>query len=183
VHVFRADVVNAFALPGGHLVVNSALIQDCKSPEQLCGVLAHEIGHIELRHVMSKLAREIGTAVLMNMTVGGGDAAQVGEVVGVLSSKAFDRDMEREADLKAVEYLTRAQIDPHPFADFLYLTSKGETEDAFKWLSTHPASKERMEYVLEEIGRKQFDIKPVIAASTWAELQTKMTASDSLLVQ
>jgi len=183
VHVFRADVVNAFALPGGHLVVNSALIQDCKSPEQLCGVLAHEIGHIELRHVMSKLAREIGTAVLMNMTVGGGDAAQVGEVVGVLSSKAFDRDMEREADLKAVEYLTQAQIDPHPFADFLYLTSNGETEEAFEWLSTHPASKERMEYVLEEISKRQFDVKPVLAAVTWAELQKKMTVSDSLTAQ
>lgn len=79
VHVFRADVVNAFAMPGGHLVVNSALIEDCKNPEQLCGVLAHEMAHIELRHVMNKLLREVGMSVLVNITTGGGDGGQMGE--------------------------------------------------------------------------------------------------------
>jgi len=183
VHVFRADVVNAFAMPGGHLVVNSALIEDCKNPEQLCGVLAHEIAHIELRHVMSKLVREVGTAVLLSITTGGSDAGQVGEVVGTLSSKAFDRDMEREADIKAVDYLTAANIDPHPFADFLYLTGNGETEEAFEWLSTHPASKERMEYVLEEIGKRQFEVKPVMAQTTWDRLKELMKEDESTTVK
>jgi predicted Zn-dependent protease len=98
----------------------------------------------------------------------------------VLSSKAFDRDMEREADLKAVDYLTGAQIDPHPFAGFLYLTGNGESEEAFEWLSTHPSSKERMDYVLEEIGKRQFEVKPVITASTWEKLKGKMGVSDTL---
>ena len=179
VHVFRADVVNAFAMPGGHLVVNSALIADCKNPEQLCGVLAHEIAHIELRHVMKKLVREVGMSLLVNMTTGGGDGGQIGEMVGALSSKAFDRDMEREADLKGLEYLVNAHIDPHPFADFLYLTGDGESEEAFEWLSTHPSSKERMEYVLEEIGKRQFEVKPVIAAATWEELKTNMQTEET----
>jgi predicted Zn-dependent protease len=179
VHVFRADVVNAFAMPGGHLVVNSALIEDCKNPEQLCGVLAHEIAHIELHHVMKKLVREVGMSVLVNMTTGGGDGGQVGEVVGALSSKAFDRDMEREADMKGLDYLMNAHIDPHPFADFLYLTGDGESEEAFEWLSTHPSSKERMEYVLEEIGKRQFEVKPIIAAATWEELKTNMQTEDT----
>jgi predicted Zn-dependent protease len=179
VHVFRADVVNAFAMPGGHLVVNSALIEDCKNPEQLCGVLAHEIAHIELHHVMKKLVREVGMSVLVNMTTGGGDGGQVGEVVGALSSKAFDREMEREADMKGLDYLMNAHIDPHPFADFLYLTGDGESEEAFEWLSTHPSSKERMEYVLEEIGKRQFEVKPVIAAATWEGLKTNMQTEDT----
>ncbi len=183
VHVFRADVVNAFAMPGGHLVVNSALIEDCKNPEQLCGVLAHEIAHIELRHVMKKLVREVGMSVLVNMTTGGGDGGQVGEVVGALSSKAFDRDMEREADMKGLDYLVNAHIDPHPFADFLYLTGDGESEEAFEWLSTHPSSKERMEYVLEEIGKRQFEVKPVIAAATWEELKTNMKTENTTVPQ
>lgn len=181
VHVFRSDMVNAFAMPGGHLVVNSALMMKCKNPEQLCGVLAHELAHIELRHVMQKLVREIGTAVLLNITTGGSEAGQIGEVVGVLSSKAFDRDMEREADMKAVEYLTVAEIDPHPFADFLYLSGNGEMEETLEWLSTHPASKERMEYVLEEIAKRQFELKPVIAESTWESVKKQIKEkSDSL---
>ncbi len=65
--------------------------------------------------------------------------------------------------MKAVDYLTNASIDPHPFADFLYLTGNGEREDVFELLSTHPSSKERLEYVLEEIGKRQFEVKPVIA--------------------
>ncbi len=183
VHVFRADVVNAFAMPGGHLVVNSALIEDCKNPEQLCGVLAHEMAHIELRHVMKKLVREVGMSVLVNITTGGGDGGQIGEVVGALSSKAFDRDMEREADMKAIDYLVNSHIDPHPFADFLYLTGDGESEEAFEWLSTHPSSKERMEYVLEEIGKRQFEVKPVIAATTWELLKTNMKTEDTTAFQ
>jgi len=177
-HIFKADVVNAFAMPGGHLVVNSALIDDCKNPEQLCGVLAHEIAHIELRHVMNKLVREIGTAVLFNMTTGGGDAGQIGEALGQLSSMAFDREMEREADLKAVEYLCAANIDPHPFADFLYLTGNGASEEPMKWLSTHPTSKERMEYVLEAIRAKNITAKPIVHEKTWTELR-RITAGNS----
>jgi predicted Zn-dependent protease len=183
VHVFRSDVVNAFAMPGGHLVVNSALIADCKNPEQLCGVLAHEIAHIELRHVMNKLVREVGMAMLVNLTTGGGDAGQIGEVIGALSSKAFDRDLEREADMKAVDYMVNSHIDPHPFADFLYLTANGESGETFEWLSTHPSSKERMEYVLEEIGKRQFEAKPLIAASNWEELKTRMDTVVSLEVK
>jgi len=170
-HVFKADVVNAFAMPGGHLVINSALIEDCKNPEQLCGVLAHEIAHIELRHVMNKLVREVGTAVLFNMTTGGGDGGQIGEIIGQLSSMAFDRDLEREADLKAVEYLCNANIDPHPFADFLFLTGDGHSEESLKWLSTHPTSKERTEYVLKAIEERNNVSIPVIHAETWNGLK------------
>jgi predicted Zn-dependent protease len=182
VHVFRADVVNAFAMPGGHLVVNSALIEDCKNPEQLCGVLAHEIAHIELRHVMKKLVREVGMSVLVNMTTGGGDGGQVGEVVGALSSKAFDRDMEREADMKGLDYLVNAHIDPHPFADFLYLTGDGESEEAFEWLSTHPSSKERKEYVLEEIGKHTLSNESVMHPTTWERLKESVATKDTTSV-
>ena len=183
VHVFRADVVNAFAMPGGHLVVNSALIADCKNAEQLCGVLAHEIAHIELRHVMKKLVREVGMALLVNITTGGGDAGQVGELVGALSSKAFDRDMEREADTQAVDYLVNAHIDPRPFADFLYLTGNGEESEAFDWLSTHPSSKERVAYVLEEISNRSLTNEAVLDSVAWHALKESMrvetTAADS----
>jgi len=179
VHVFRSDVVNAFAMPGGHLVVNSALIEDCKNPEQLCGVLAHEIAHLELRHVMKKLVREVGMSALMNMTTGGGDGGQVGEVVGALSSKAFDRDMEREADMKGLDYLVNAHIDPHPFADFLYLTGVGVSGEDLEWLSTHPSSKERTEYVLEEIGKRTLSNESVLHATTWEKLKSSVAINKS----
>jgi predicted Zn-dependent protease len=172
VHVFRADVVNAFAMPGGHLVVNSALIRDCKSPEQLCGVLAHEIAHIQLRHVMGKLTREVGAAVLLGITTGGSDSGLLAELIASLSSKAFDREMEKEADLKAVEYLTHAHIDARPFADFLFSAEENGTDSPLRWLSTHPSSKERQDYVNQEIDKTQTETNAVISSESWLNLKS-----------
>jgi predicted Zn-dependent protease len=176
VHVFRADVVNAFAMPGGHLVVNSALIEDCKTPEQLCGVLAHEIAHIQLGHVMGKLTREVGVAVLLGITTGGSDSGLLAELIATLSTKAFDREMEKEADLKAVEYLTHAQIDARPFADFLYSTNENAEESPLRWLSTHPSSKERQDYVNQEIVKRQTETRAVIHIQTWLNLKNNISA-------
>ncbi len=60
VHLLFKDEVNAFALPDGHLVIFSGLILESENPEELSGVLAHELAHIELNHVMTKLMREVG---------------------------------------------------------------------------------------------------------------------------
>ena len=177
-HVFRADVVNAFAMPGGHLVVNSQLIQECKNPEQLTGVLAHEIAHIQLRHVMGKLTREVGAAVLLGITTGTSDSGLLAEMIATLSSKAFDREMEREADLKAVEYLVKAQIDARPFAEFLFSTEENVTESPLRWLSTHPSSRERQEYVNQEIDRMQGATSSIISNDSWLKLRNTTSNSN-----
>jgi predicted Zn-dependent protease len=174
-HVFRADVVNAFALPGGHLVINSQLIQKCENPEQLCGVLAHEIAHIQLRHVMGKLTRQVGSAVLLGITTEGSDSGLLAELIASLSSRAFDREMEKEADLKAVEYMVNAKIDARPFAKFLYSTEENATESPLRWLSTHPSSKERQDYVNTEIDGKQRDTAPIISDQSWYSLKVNTT--------
>ena len=171
VHVFRANVINAFAMPGGHLVVNSQLIQECKNPEQLCGVLAHEIAHIQLRHVMGKLTREVGTSVLLGITTVGSDSGLFAEIMASLSSKTFDREMEREADLKAVEYLVNARIDALPFSEFLFSTGENATESPLRWLSTHPSSRERQEYVNQEIDRMQGATSSIISNDSWLKLR------------
>jgi predicted Zn-dependent protease len=178
VHVFRANVINAFAMPGGHLVVNSQLIQECKNPEQLCGVLAHEIAHIQLRHVMGKLTREVGTSVLLGITTVGSDSGLLAEIMASLSSKAFDREMEREADLKAVEYLVNAKIDARPFAEFLFSTEGNATESPLKWLSTHPSSRERQEYVNREIDRMQGPTDHIISNYSWLNLKNVTSTSN-----
>jgi predicted Zn-dependent protease len=178
VHVFRADVINAFAMPGGHLVVNSQLIQECKNPEQLCGVLAHEIAHIQLRHVMGKLTREVGTSVLFGITTTGSDSGLFAEIIASLSSKAFDREMEKEADLKAVEYLVNAKIDALPFAEFLFNTGENASESPLQWLSTHPSSRERQEYVNREIERMQGPTDRIISDNSWLNLKNVTSTSN-----
>jgi predicted Zn-dependent protease len=154
------------------------LIQESKNPEQLTGVLAHEIAHIQLRHVMGKLTREVGAAVLLGITTGTADSGLLAEMIANLSSKAFDREMEREADLKAVEYLVKAQIDARPFAEFLFSTEENHTESPLRWLSTHPSSRERQEYVNQEIDRTQGTTSSIISNDSWLKLRNTTSTSN-----
>ncbi len=171
-HVLEKEEVNAFALPDGHLVVYSGLIAASESPEELAGVIGHELAHIQLDHVMKKLVKEVGLSVLISATAGGGGEVP-GKIVRTLSSSAFDRKQEREADLHAVDYLIAAKIDPVPFGEFLYrIGGKAETASYLSWLSTHPDSRERGEYIVEYAGEQSFESEQLLSPVSWTELKS-----------
>ena len=176
-HIVQKDIVNAFALPNGHLVIYSNLIINCDNPEELSGVIAHEIAHIELNHVMNKLIREVGLSVLISTAAGNNSTEMIKGIAKLLSSSAFDRKLEEEADINAVDYMSMAHINPKPFADFLYKLSNEENEltEYLSWLSTHPESKERAEYIIEYCETKTLIIEPVIEEGTWDKLQVLLS--------
>ena len=128
IHVIEKDEINAFALPNGHLVIYSSLILNSDNQEELAGVIGHEIAHIEMNNVLKILVKEIGLSVLISMTTGNRGAEVVKETIKMLSSSKFDRSLEKEADIKAVDYLVSANINPEPFADFLYKLSDSDDE-------------------------------------------------------
>lgn len=176
VHVLNKDEVNAFALPNGHLIVYSGLIINSDKQEELTGVICHEIAHIELNHVMRKLVKEIGLSVLISMTTGNGGSEVIKQAAKMLSSSAFDRSLEKEADIKAVDYLIQAKVNPELFAEFLYKLSDKE-HDTLKyltWVSTHPDSKERAEYIIDYSKGKTADYKPILSKETWDKLKVEL---------
>jgi predicted Zn-dependent protease len=173
IHLLKKDEINAFALPNGHLIIYSGLILSCDNQDELAGVICHEIAHIELNHVMKKLVKEIGLSVLISITTGNNGTEFVKEAARVLSSAAFDRSLEKEADLKAVDYLINTRINPEQFANFLYKLSDTEHKEKqyLTWISTHPNSKERAEYIISySIGNK-VDFKPILSNETWVKMQ------------
>jgi predicted Zn-dependent protease len=176
VHVLNKDEVNAFALPNGHLIIYSGLILNSDNQEELTGVICHEIAHIELNHVMKKLVKEIGLSVLISMTTGNGGAEIIKETAKMLSSSAFDRNLEKEADIKAVDYLTTAKVNPESFANFLYKLSDKENEATkyLTWISTHPDSRERAKYIIEYSKNKLTDYKPILSIETWEKMKVKL---------
>lgn len=168
VHIIQKDEVNAFALPDGHLVVYSGLIEASKNEQALIGVLGHEIAHIEKDHVMKKLSKEIGFSVLMSVTTGGNSGGVIKEIMHTLSSTAYDRSLEKEADITSVEYMLNAKIDPRPFADFLYdMSFDNKFESALSWISTHPESEARAKYILGYIKGKKLDKKTILSQKEW----------------
>lgn len=157
-HLLRKDEINAFALPNNHLVIYSGLIAACENEAELYGVIGHELAHIEKNHVMNKLIKEVGLSVLISMSTGNGNAEVIKETLKHLSSTAYDRSLETEADLTAADYLIKAGINPEPFANFLYRLAD-ETKNLpsqIYWISTHPESKERAEKIIEQIKGKSF---------------------------
>jgi predicted Zn-dependent protease len=173
VHVLDNEQVNAFALPDGHLVIYTGLINNVASEEELVGVVCHEIAHIKLNHVMDKLTKEIGLSVLLSMTTGNTSSDVIGKAAKVLSSSAFDRELERAADLEGVRYMIKANVDPEPFANFLSKlgNDKGDMPEYLTWLSTHPQSRERAEYVKKFGNRKVTKGRRILSTQTWEGLR------------
>lgn len=168
VHIIQKDEVNAFALPDGHLVVYSGLIEASKNEQALIGVLGHEIAHIQNNHVMKKLSKEIGFSVLMSVTTGNNNPVVIREIMHTLSSSAYDRSLEKEADMASVEYMLKANVDPAPFADFLYeMSFDNKLPSALSWVNSHPESEERAKYILEFIKGKKHNQKYYLSKTQW----------------
>lgn len=175
IHILKMDEINAFALPNGHLIIYSGLILNADNQDELAGVISHELAHIELNHVMKKLVKEIGLSVLISMTTGNSGAEVITETARVLSSSAFDRSLEKEADIKAVDYLINANLNPGAFADFLYKLSDNDGTEYLTWISTHPDSKERAEYIIEYSKGKEMVTMPILSDTTWNTLKEDLS--------
>jgi predicted Zn-dependent protease len=176
-HVLINDDVNAFALPDRHLVIYTGLIRYCNSAEELSGVMAHEVSHIEHNHVMKKLMKEVGLAMLITIAGGesGGEIAR--EVVKQLSSTAFDREQEKEADASAVHMMAKADIDPEYFANFLFRLSqeKDNIPKHFEWLSTHPNSQDRSAEILRLRKQETYRNLAIKTGYVWKNMKAMVS--------
>lgn len=176
-HVVDMDEVNAFAMPNGHMVINKGLLRDVKDEAELAGVMGHELAHLQEKHVMKKLVKEVGLSVLISVATGGG-GGEVAEIARLLSSSAYDRKLEKEADIKAVDYMVKAEIAPDHLADFLYRLGANNPDDLryLSWISTHPDSKERAEYIVSYAKGKVKNTKSLLANSTWQQMKEALGA-------
>lgn len=152
IHVVENSEINAFAMPGRHLVVHTGLIDFVDHQEEINGVIAHEIAHIESGHVVKKLGKEIGLSVILNLTLGDIGGEVVRNALSTITSTAYDRSLEKAADLKAVDYMLAAKMNPTYLASFLEkLDKQSQTPEVLQWVSTHPDSKERVRYINEKV--------------------------------
>jgi len=131
------SAVNAFALPGGFVIVNRGLLEAAQSGEEIAGVLGHEIQHAVLRHGTRRILREMGGALALSLLFGGSDLHDYAQVGSRLTGLKYDRAEESEADRAGVSLLLRAQIDPSGLARFFERLSKDSLKPP-ELLSTHP---------------------------------------------
>lgn len=155
--VVNAKEINAFALPGGPMYVNSGMITAAKTEGEMAGVMAHEISHVALRHGTAQVSKAQKYSVLSNIlgmggaVVGGpiGQVAQMGaQGVGVYLLK-FSREYETEADLLGARIMADAGYDPRDLANmFQSIEAQGGGGGGF--LSDHPSAKDRYAKINKE---------------------------------
>lgn len=156
VSVVKLPMVNAVTLPGGRIVVFDGLLSDAKSPDEVAGVIAHEIGHIRHHDVMESLLRQLGLSVVL-----GGLEGRVGGYTNALLATAYTRGAEGRADGYAIDLLRDAKISPQPTAAFFTRLGKGagKAERMLSYLATHPVSADRA-------ARFRAAVQPVAYRST-----------------
>ena len=142
-HLADDKLVNAFAVPGGDIVVHRGLLAATRSPDELAGVLAHEIQHVALRHSLKGMIRSAGWSILFSLAVGDLGATLVGQAADRLATLKFSRDAEREADDHGFSLLVERGIDPRGMVSFFDTLAKKDGATPPALLSTHPASAER----------------------------------------
>lgn len=139
---------NAFALPNGQIVLTDQIIELSTDDLQVAGVLAHEISHVEERHIMRSFLRSTSIAIIIVLITG--DMAELTEMAIAIPTfmveMGYSRDFEREADARAVELMRAISEDPEHLADMFELMAEDCAEDdcGTTWLSSHPDTRARI---------------------------------------
>jgi len=162
IKILDADEVNAMALPGGFLYVNSGLILACDSEDELAGVMAHEISHVIAHHAARNMTRmnytQIGMVPLMIVTQGSGIGYGIYEATRLaipVTFLQFSRSYEAEADYLGVQWMYKTGYDPQGMVSIfekLAALEKHKPGALSKAFEDHPATPDRIAAVEKEIA-------------------------------
>jgi Zn-dependent protease with chaperone function len=148
-HLVESDQVNAFAMPGGDIVVFSGIVDGMEHPEQLAALLAHEATHVDERHSMRMMVRQMAGYLFLSLLVG-----DVNALIGLLAENAdnlrnlsYSRNLETDADQHGMERMQAAGVDPAGMVQLLELLEReaADMPEEMTFLSSHPLTKHRIE--------------------------------------
>lgn len=155
--IIKDDELNAFALPGGFIYVNSAITKTATNDELAC-VLAHEIGHVAARHSVKRIQAVLGYQIIMSIAMGLSGATNVSRAVDVVfnvTTLGYSRADENLADRLAVKYAKHAGFNPNGMLSFFEKLKKEAEKRGprfnLAFLSSHPPIEERIKNIKNEI--------------------------------
>ena len=169
VRVVDLEMVNAFALPGGQIVIAEGLLRFAGSPDEVAGVLAHEMGHVLHRHSTAAMVEALGLTFLFGAMLGDFGAGAVGAGAETLVGLSFRREAEAEADERGLELLGRAGLSSRGLADLFERLRRdaGDRPALLRLLSTHPPDELRERRAREGAA----PAPPALDAREWRSLK------------
>jgi len=174
VTILDHPAVNAFAAPGGHIVVLRGLLERTRTPAELAGVLAHEIQHVYHRHPTRLIVQHSSAGLLVGAVAGDVSAlmAYSLEAARILGTLRYSRQYEAEADAAGLSMLAAARIDPRGLSSFLAQLVSAETAapTALGYFASHPATAERV----ATLGRLASEVRdtpiPIATGRDWKDV-------------
>ena len=157
IKIIRNEQINAFTMPGGNIYIFSGLIKAADSPEEVAAVLAHEIGHAEKRHVVTRLINDMSVTAILSI-LSGGDPSMIAEILKSVAGNKFNREQEMEADKFGLQLLEDSQIPPKALARFFERLNDKELDynEDLEILMTHPHNNKRIEQARKYKTRNNF---------------------------
>jgi Zn-dependent protease with chaperone function len=178
VAVSDSQVFNAFAAPGGYIVIHRRLLESTETPEELAGVLAHEMQHVFRRHAMKALVRDLSTAAIIGAVFG--DVSGIGafavQGARTMTTLHYSRENEEEADREGMRLLMATHVEPAGMVRF-FETLKRQTGrmEPPAYLSTHPdtdARIARLKTLGAELGTDLQSVPiPLLTGVKWDEVK------------
>jgi Zn-dependent protease with chaperone function len=160
-HVADDPQINAFALPGGQIVVYTGLLKAADSAGEVAGVLAHEISHVEQRHALRNMIHALGWRAILGVALGDFSGGLWGGMAARLGSLSYSRELEGEADLEGLSVLRRAKVAPKGMETFFTKMAKKENAQRYL-LARHPAGEERLAALRAAIAQQpHYAINPL----------------------
>ncbi len=175
VKVVDLPMVNAFAVPGGRIVMTGKLISKASGPDEVAGVFAHELGHVVLHHPEAAFVRIMGLQLILSLASGGTGPELIGNVASLMAVLSYSREAETQADLFAVKQLRRQGIGTKGFRAFFARIMKkdrsllgGSLGGMGDILSTHPGTEERIEAIDPS---KDGKTRSILTTKQWRDLK------------
>lgn len=176
IRVINARLVNAVALPGGHILLTRGILKFVGDANEMAGVLGHEMGHVALNHAVENMIKVGGVTALFSLMVG--DVAGGAVIIAVAEAVvrgSFTQEAERAADDFGVRLMNRGGFDARPMAAFFNRLAAMEKKKGLakgtgrmrEWMSSHPPTKDRAQYVLD-LAEKGNDI---LSQAEWDALK------------
>lgn len=170
IQVLDHSMVNAFAAPGGQVIILKGLLENADSPSEVAGVLAHELGHVENRDPLRHALRSVGSTGLFLMVFG--DLTGVAMMGQHLMAASYSRDAEDKADRFALDMLSQAEVEIDGFANFFVNTLASQKQTTLPdIMSTHPGTEQRAELV-KQAALEQGATRDILTRTEWQNLQT-----------
>lgn len=147
--VVKDDVPNAFAMPGGNIVVYDKILAGIDDYSELAALLSHEFTHVQNRHTTKSLFRNFSSSAFLSVILG--NAGAVSDVIisnaNNLKNLSYGRSLEKEADMNGVKILSERKIDCNGFIGLFNMLKKQNNIEVAEWMSSHPDLQNRIDYI------------------------------------